>query len=285
MSARTRSLDLAAWVFARMPLWIANLWAWSLAWLWWTVLPVRKAVALDNMAQALPEIEPAQRAGLLRRSVHDLALGYVELLSSLRRPALFETRCSTEGLENLTDRQAKGLPCLVLQGHFGSFDLIMLAMGRGRGMDLSCIVKAPVDPWVAGLVEQARKDRGVDLIPPRHSMDRVYRALDDGRVVIFVNDQRYNEGIPLPFLGRDALTSLGLASAARRSRVPVFLVWQWREGIGRHVMHVSPAIELEWTDDRDEDLARATLAFNQALEVCIRQRPHGWLWLHKRWRR
>jgi KDO2-lipid IV(A) lauroyltransferase len=174
---------------------------------------------------------------------------------------------------------------LVLQGHFGSFDLVMLAMGRDRGMKLSCIVKAPTEPWSAAFVERARTARGVELIPPRHSMDQAYRALDDGRVVIFSMDQRFNQGIDVPFLGHSALTGTGLAAAARRSRVPVFLVWQHRVGVGRHVMHVSPPIELQWTDDRDADITRATARFNDELGACVRERPHGWLWLHKRWRR
>ncbi len=284
MSIRHRALDLLAWVLARTPLWLGELWAWALAWVWWTVLPVRKGVALDNIGQALPELGVTARARMLRRSLHDLALGYVELLRCLRRPELFEPTCRAENLERLTRRQEQGLPCLVLQGHFGSFDLVMLAMGRGRGMDLSCIVKAPTDPWAAALVERARVARGVELIPPRHCMDRVYRGLEQGRVVIFAADQRFNEGILAPFLGRPALTGTGLAAAARRSGVPVFLVWQWREGRGRHVMHVSPPLDLTWTDDAEADIARATVQFNDALSACVRERPHGWLWLHKRWR-
>ena len=284
MTARHRAFDLLAWLLARTPLWLAQPWAWVVAWLWWLVLPVRRAVAVDNVALALPDLDPAARARLLRCSIHDLALGYVELLRCLRDPRLFERYCRSENLELLTSRQDKGLPCLVLQGHFGSFDLVMLAMGRGRGMDLSCIVKSPADPWVAALVERARHARGVDLIPPRHSMERVYQALEDGRVVIFSMDQRFNEGIDLPFLGHPSLTGTGLAAAARRSRVPVFLVWQWREGVGRHVMHVSGPLGLEWSDDHELDIARATAQFNDALGACVRERPRAWLWLHKRWR-
>ncbi len=285
MSLRHRALDLLAWCLARTPLELATLGAWSLAWIWWTLLPVRKDVAAANMARAFPELSAAERGRALRRMLHDLALGYVELLRGLHRPERFERMCRAENLELLTERQARGEPCLVLQGHFGSWDLMLLAMGRGRGMDLSCIVKPPADPWSAALVERARQQREVELIPPRHSMERVYRAIEQGRVVIFTMDQRFNEGLELPFLGRPALTATGLAAAARRSRVPVFLVWQWREGTGRHVMHVSPPFQHEWSDDAEADIARATAQYNEALAACIRQRPHGWLWLHKRWKR
>jgi len=278
-------LDAVSWIMARTPWWLGSLWAWWVAWFWWLVLPVRRDVAASNLAQVFPEMDAATRGRTLRRSVHDLALGYVELLGCLRRPERFEPTCGSDGLHRLTDRQEQGLPCLVLQGHFGSFDLIMLAMGRGRGMELSCVVNAPTDAWAATLVEHARVARGVELIPPRHSMDKVYDAVERGRVVIFPADQRVNHGLELDFLGRPALTGTGLAATARKTRVPVFFVWQQREGTGRHVMHVSPEIELEWTDDRDADIARATAVFNEVLGDRVRRRPHGWLWLHKRWRR
>ncbi len=281
---RHRGMDVLCWVLARTPLLLANLGAWCLAWCWWTVLPVRKDVAVDNMVRSFPDFDASIRGSLLRTSIHDLALGYVELLHFMRDPAGHTSMARAENLELITDRQQQGLPCLVLQGHFGSFDLIMLSMGRGCGMDLSCVVKAPADPWSAALLERARTEFHVDLIPPRQSMEKVYRSVEAGRVVIVPMDQRFNEGIVVPFLGRPALTATGLASAARRSGVPVFLVWQWREGIGRHVMHVSPAFDLVWTDDAEADIARATQQFNEALGDCIKQRPHGWLWLHKRWR-
>jgi KDO2-lipid IV(A) lauroyltransferase len=284
VTLRHRALDALAWALARTPLWLATVWSWALAWLWWTVLPVRRDVAASNMAQAFPEMGAAERGRALRRMFHDLVLGYVELLRGLHRPERFDSMCRTEGLELLTERQARGEACLVLVGHFGSWDLVLLAMGRGRGLNLSCIVKPPADPWSAALVERARRARDVELIPPRHSMDRVYDAIEKGRIVVFAGDQRFNEGIELPFLGRPAWTATGLAAAARRSRVPVFLVWQCREGPGRHVMHVSPAFEHRWTDDAEADIARATAQYNEALAACIRRRPHGWLWLHKRWR-
>ncbi len=280
-----RAKDLLVWTLARTPLTLAHLATWCLAWIWWWVLPVRKQVAMVNMAQAFPDFDARTRGRLLRRSVHDIALGYVEMLHFLRDPQGHAWMARTENLELLTDRQRKGEPCLVLQGHFGSWDLVMVSMAQGRGMRLACTVKAPADPWAAALLERVRSELDVALIPPRHGMEQVYRNIEDGRVVIFVMDQRYNEGITVPFMGRPALTAPGLAAAARRTRVPVFLVWQWREGIGRHVMHVSQPLDLSWSDDADADIERAMLVFNQALEGCVRQRPHGWLWLHKRWRR
>lgn len=277
-------LDLLAVVLARLPLRLADGLGSVLAWVWWGLVPIRREVAKDNLAQALPALPPEAHPRILRRSVHDLILGYVELLHFLRDPEASGAMVRTEGMEPVLRLQREGRPALALQGHFGAWDLVLLALGRGRGVRLACVVKPPSDPWSAALVERARRLCDIQLIPPRGSMEQVYQALQDGRVVIFAMDQRFNEGILAPLLGRPALTATGLAAAARRSGVPVFPVWQWREGTGRHAMRVAPAFDLQWTDDPEADVARATWRFNEALGARIQERPHGWLWLHRRWK-
>lgn len=281
---KARLLDLLAFILARLPMRPASALCWALAWLWWTVVPVRREVARDNIARALPELDPGSHPATLRRSFHDIALGYVELLRFLRDPRAGAAMVRSEGLEPLQRLQREGRPALVLQGHFGAWDLALLAHGRGRGVRLACVVKPPADPWSAALVERARRLCDIDLIPPRGSMERVYTALEAGRIVVFAMDQRFNEGIAAPFLGRPALTATGLAAAARRTGAPVFPAWQWREGPGRHVLRADAALDLTWTDDAEADIARTTVRFNEILGDRIRERPHGWLWLHRRWR-
>lgn len=285
MSARRALLDLLACALARTPLLVADGLAWLLAWLWWTVLPIRRDVARENIAAALPGLPAREQARVLRRSLRGLALGYVELLRYLRDPDGCRDMLRTEGLEQVHERLRRGQPCLVLQGHFGSWDLVLLAMGQGRGVALSCIVKPPADPWAAALVERARRGRDIELIPPRGAVERACAALEEGRIVLFTMDQRFNEGAAIPFLGRPALTPTGLAAVARRTRLPVHQVWQWREGRGRHVMRVEPAFEIAWSDDAEADLLRATALFNEALGARVREHPHNWFWLHRRWKR
>ena len=277
-----RVLDALAGLLARIPIPVADALAWALAWAWWTVLPVRRSVALDNLAAALPDLAP--RGPVLRRMLHDLALGYLELLRFLRDPDRGRRMVSFEGLDRMREHTREGRGVLACEGHFGAWDLALLAAGLEPALPLTCIVRPPADPWVAALVERARRASGVELLPPRGSRDAVYAALAAGRIVIFTLDQRVGDGLDVPFLGRPARTAASRAAAARRTGCPVFLVHQWREGPGRHRLRVEPAIDLAWTDDRDADLAAATVRFNEALAGLVRARPHGWLWLHRRWR-
>jgi Kdo2-lipid IVA lauroyltransferase/acyltransferase len=291
---KRRLLDTLAAVLAILPLRFSRILAWFLAWTWWTLLPVRKTVALANLRIAFPEKGPREAGQLLRRSFRELALGYVELLRVVRRPELAEQVFEEDGFEPMVEHLRSGGGCLLLCGHGGSWDLSLLSMtGKEKRLPgpppfamrfpTTIIVRPPSEPWAAALIERARESFDIELLPPKGSMAGVYDALERGRVVMFPLDQRQRGGIDVPFFGRPAPTAASLAAAARRTGLPVFMAWPWRIGPGRHHNRFYPAFELTWTDDRDADLLRATRLFNEAIEKRIREKPHGWLWLHRRW--
>ncbi|HNC99934.1 MAG TPA: lauroyl acyltransferase, partial [Myxococcota bacterium] len=109
--------------------------------------------------------------------------------------------------------------------------------------------------------------------------------LDSGKNLLFVQDQRLNRGLELPFFGHPARTSVGFAAAIqRRPQRPVRTVAVWREGVGRHRVHFAPFPMPERSEDPAEDRRLISLAANHWYEEQIRARPWAWLWLHLRWK-
>jgi lauroyl/myristoyl acyltransferase len=229
------------------------------AWTWWLVLPIRRAEAVDNLRRALPDVPPRPT---LTRMMHDLALGYVEILQFPRLTIAVE-----------------GLPVppgsLLLGGHGGSWDVALLAWADA--IPLGIFLKTPTDPWARELLARLRREHDVLALETGSRMEQAYAALDAGRSIFFVQDQRYGKGLVSPFFGQPARTSAGLAAAAQKTGRPVYGCWQWREGVGRHRLHVAPLALAG-------DLQEMTDAANAFYEARIRERPHGWLWLHRRWK-
>jgi len=58
-----------------------------------------------------------------------------------------------------------------------------------------------------------------------------------------------------------------------------------RVGGARFRMTVHPPIEPPNTGDPDRDLVEFTAAMARFIEERVRERPHEWLWIHKRWTR
>ena len=263
-------MRLIAWLLSWTPLWLAEIWCWKLAWVWWLVLPIRKRKAVANLRACFPELPPGPT---LRRSLREILLGYVELLRHRRAPI----EVVYEDIELLVEPARRGEGTLVVAGHGGSWDLVVAAFPKAYQVPVSIYVKPPASPAVAGIIEEIRVDLGLKLLPPDGSMLAGLRDLKRGHVLVFPLDQRRNQGVPVPFFGRPAWTSPALALAAARTGAKVVGVWQWREGLGRHRLRCYP---LELSGDRDQDMR----TLNGFIEDRIRERPHAWLWLHDRWR-
>ena len=232
-------------------------------WLWWWVIPIRKTLAIANYQAAFPDRDPKE----LQRTVGELVMGYIDLL--LGRPV------TLEGMDLV---QQGGL-CLA--GHGGAWDLALCA--AAKQVPATIFVKLPTNRLAAWWITRMRQKSNIELLSPTGSAFSAFRALRKGRLVVFVLDQRFNDGIAVPFFGRQARTSRGFALMLLRTRAPVFGAWQWRDNQGRHRLAVE-ALSPDIPDDVDEATLALT-AWSQAwTEQKIRTAPHSWLWLHDRWK-
>lgn len=234
-----------------------------LGWLWWWVLPVRKRVAIANFQAAFPDRDPAE----LRRTVGEMVWSYVELALG-KRATVHGAELASEG-------------GLCLAGHLGAWDLCLIS--AAAEVPISVFVRPPTNPLIAWWIGRARTRAGLELLSPRGSAISALRALRQGRVVVFIQDQRHNQGTPVPFFGRPALTSRGFGMLATKTGAPLLGATQWRDASGAHHIKVE---RLSPTRPEDPvEAVEALTAFSQAFyEERIRENPYSWLWLHDRWR-
>jgi lauroyl/myristoyl acyltransferase len=59
--------------------------------------------------------------------------------------------------------------------------------------------------------------------------------------------------------------------------------WPERVGVGHHRLVFEPFV-FSSTGNREADLLAVTALANRWYEAKIRACPHGWLWLHRRWK-
>ncbi len=260
--------DGLVWLAARVPLAVADALAWIVAWTWWWLVPVRRAVAVDNLRRALPAV-PVRPT--LTRMLHDIVLSYFELL-----------RYDRGVLPVLVDAAAVPPGSILLAGHGGAWDLGLVA--SADVLPIAIFLRTPASPWVRRRLAELRSRHDVGAMLTGTTMEAAYAALAAGRSVYFVQDQRHEKGLDSPFFGRPARTSAGLAAAVLRTGRPVYGAWPVRLGRGRHRIVYTPVELPARTGDRNADVQAITDAVNRWYEARIREHPHGWLWLHRRWR-
>jgi KDO2-lipid IV(A) lauroyltransferase len=114
-------------------------------------------------------------------------------------------------------------------------------------------------------------------------MTAAYVALEAGRMVMFVQDQRHNRGIEVSFLERPARTSAAFAAMVHRSRAPVVGLWQERDAQG-HRAWFEPLV-LDIPEDRDVAIESLTRQSQDYYGRRITSHPANWWWLHHRWKK
>ena len=109
------------------------------------------------------------------------------------------------------------------------------------------------------------------------------RALSSGQSVALMNDQKFNQGIAVPFFGHDAMTAPGPTRLAMRFNAPLQPMSTLRTGPARYRVTVYEPFMPDTDPDEDKAIYNTVLRINQFVEDRIREAPDQWFWMHHRW--
>jgi KDO2-lipid IV(A) lauroyltransferase len=125
---------------------------------------------------------------------------------------------------------------------------------------------------------------GDELIPKGTvAARRAIATLRRGTHLTLLADQKMNDGIPVPFFGRPAMTAPALAVLALRFDCDVLPARVERLDGARLRLTVFPPLPLPRNGELHADAAALMDLVNAALEAWVRDRPEQWLWVHRRW--
>ena len=248
----------------------------------------RRRVALDNLEIAFGgEKSAAERRAIARATFRNLGEHLIDF-SRMRRltPDTFSSVCTIEGLERVEQLLARQAGLLMLSAHFGSWELAS-AIALRLAPRMHVIVRPLDNPALARLVDAYRRYSGYHAIPKNQALSASLKALRRGEIVGLLMDQSSlrHEGIPVPFFGTDAYTSIGPALMALRAGCPVIGVFMVRQGLGKHRLVFSDEIPIQRSGNLRQDIADNTRRFNQLIESYVRAYPDHWFWLHRRWKK
>ncbi|MCP4581163.1 MAG: lysophospholipid acyltransferase family protein [candidate division Zixibacteria bacterium] len=191
-----------------------------------------------------------------------------------------------EGLENFDREYNKGKGIIALTGHIGNFELMAAWFGAYKGYKVSVIGREMYDKRFDERLITQRDKYNVQNIPTTSSIKAILKALHDGHALGVLNDQdsRRVSGYFIDFFGRKAITAAGPMYIARKTGSPVVPVAIYRKPDDKYIIRVLPALDLEWTDNKEQDIQNALEKCNKAIEKLIMFDPLQWVWMHNRWR-
>jgi KDO2-lipid IV(A) lauroyltransferase len=276
--------QVVAGITQRLPLTLVRAWARVVGRVAYLLLSRRRALTIDNLAHALPELDESERRQVARRCFEVQSATYHEQVWAMRRGAEIADRFEVVGREHFDAARAHGRGLLVLTGHYGCWEVAAYPLGRWLGK-VHIVARPQNNPLIAAHFEQLRESNGNVQIDRGRAGTRMLMVLRKGGAVGLALDQRVRpqHGLLVPFLGRYAWTSrlpAQLATVTGCAALPLVCV---PLADGRYRITFDPPILPE--GEGDDEIERLTRRYAAALEPHIRAQPELWLWMHSRWQR
>jgi KDO2-lipid IV(A) lauroyltransferase len=238
--------------------------------------------AYRNLARAMPENSAADNDRIIRGMWDNLGRVIAEYPHLPRICAKLEGgRVQVDGIEHFYTMARHDGPGILFSGHFANWEIAPY-LARKAGAPLALVYRAPNNPWVDRLLIRFR-DAPATFAKGAQGARELFAYLKKGGRAGMLVDQKMNDGIPIPFFGRDAMTAPAIAQLGIRLGCVVVPAFTERLKGAHFRVEVHPPLTIEPTGDRAADEKRLMIEVNRLLEAWVRARPQQWLWLHRRW--
>lgn len=242
-----------------------------------------------NLKLAFPEKSDFERRLLLQGCFSNLGRLLGEF-SQLPKTTPHKLRALIEydqnGLAHLRAAEKSGRGIIFLTGHVGSWELLSFGWSALE-YPISFLVRPIDNPRIEEMIEGIRTRFGNRAIDKKSAARESLRVLRQGGTLGILSDlnTQPHEGVFVPFFGKLACTTAGIATLALKTDavvIPTCAVWNKQRQ--RYFFHGDPPIELVRTGDQRKDIEVNTARFAAAMERMVRLYPDQWLWIHKRWK-
>lgn len=250
---------------------------------WWIIPAKRRNMAIGNIRRSL-NLDESQATLIAKRSTTRFGKMVIDMLyMSNFTPETIQKYVKLEGHEHLTEALSHGKGAIVATSHSGNWELFGAALAM-YGFPLVSVAQKQTNSDMDHFINELRTKSGMEVIYKTGVRDMV-KILGQGRVVGILMDQDAGpEGVMVEFFGRLSSTPQGAAALGRLKDSPIVPIFITENDDGTHTGTLYPAMWVEKTQDREQDILIMTQKLTTIIEEHIRSHPHEWFWLHNRWK-
>jgi KDO2-lipid IV(A) lauroyltransferase len=247
----------------------------------------RHSRALENLAIAYPEKTPEQREAIAHEMWENLGRVMAETMQIDRLIAdPSRIRVTSPAFDRYKDKLG---PIVGVSLHMGNWELAIWPL-TSAGQTPAAVYRTVKNPLVDNYLRAQRKSLYPGGLFGRGDYNdnrRVVRAIADyvgngGRLGI-VGDLHDNAGLPVPFFGHPAPSTVAPALIARRTGARVWMARCLRIGRTSRFEIELKELHVPRTANQAEDIKAATQSLHAQFEVWVREHPEQWMWSNRRW--
>ncbi len=250
----------------------------------WRVIGLRRRQVSESLQLHL-DISADQAEKLGEKIYRHFLLNAIEMssLAYISREDLI-AGIRIEGREHLDNAMAKKHGVIIVSGHFGLWEMMphWLAINN---YPVCTVVRRQSNRHVDTWMENMRRRLGGKTTDSGFGIREILRSIRRGEILALMVDQdNGKQGIFVPFFKRYASAPTGPAQLALKTGAPIVPLFLFPNFAGQHIFKVYPPIFPEDFSNNVEGQLQITARYSNLLEELVRQHPHNWFWLHRRWK-
>jgi len=242
-------------------------------------------IMMTGLRLAFPDKSEADLNDLSRKTWDNIGRTFAEF-PVMDRVTVFKenSRVKVVGHEKLQQLINTNTGAVIVTGHFANWEIMAAALTQS-GLPVRITYRKINNPYLDKRVRAQREAYGTKFLVQKstHAGARVLlNAIGAHESVAILNDQKFNEGIAVPFFGHDAMTATGAARLALKTGAPLIPISVTRDK-AQFIVTIHDAINLENTGGRDITIESGVTKIVKFTEDWITQNPDQWFWVHRRW--
>jgi len=248
------------------------------------LFPYRKQVVRENLSISYPEKSEAEIIAIEKqffRYFNDLVVEVIKM-NAISRSEL-KKRVKFTNLHLVEDYFNRGESVLACTGHYGNWELCMLALGAELSKPEYVIYKPLHNEAFDNWFYKIRTRFGNHFIPMRQTLRSIAATKNEPTMYCFAGDQT-PAGIEarswIDFMHQDTPVLMGLEKIAVQTNRPIFYFNAKVVRRGYYEVDCMPMC-LEPKATEPMEITKMQFAL---LESILREEPAYWLWSHKRWK-
>lgn len=196
----------------------------------------------------------------------------------------FEDVVEIEGLEHFRRAQEFGRPVIFFSGHIANWEIVPKALGRSCSEKISAVYRKANNPLTDSVIQNVRNEY-INAIPKGSVGARqLINLVKAKKPIVMLIDQKQNDGIAVPFFGKDAMTAPAMANIALKYNCAVLPAMAQRiDGKMKFRITILPEVEYQSANNKAADALGFMTKINQQIENMIKKAPEQWFWVHNRW--
>lgn len=252
----------------------------------------RRAITLENLKLALPDLTKTERVRIARASFDHFGQFLAESTMILAKKIGWkemQEMVDGRGMQKLLELEAgtdKGI--LFISGHLGNFELLAHYTGMQFKRQGRIVARQGNNRLIdEKIVTPLRESFGNKVVYKNRALPHIARALRKGEHAGLLVDikSKARQGVPVQFFGHPTYAVKSSAYLQIKLNPVVIPMVMARIAPRRYKLIVGDPVH--WTDNGkpiDDQIAELTQIHQAKLEQLIRRYPEQWLWMHDRWK-